>query len=137
MTGLQGPPGPRGQPGETGPRGQPRATGPRGQPGKPGPRGRRGRPGTRGPRGGNGKSSSVNVTVIENVVKRIISEIQRHEEVSMLGECIQARIDSFECSRNRLPSNGRKVIFFIHSSSHVYDQASIARFFEGGRKFVT
>ena len=131
MTGLQGPPGPRGQPGETGPRGRP---------GKPGPRGRRGRPGhpgTRGPRGGNGKSSSVNVTVIENVVKRIISEIQRHEEVSMLGECIQARIDSFECSRNRLPSNGRKVIFFIHSSSHVYDQASIARFFEGGRKFVT
>ena len=112
MTGLQGPPGPRGQPGETGPRGQLRATGPRGQPGKPGPRGRRGRPGTRGPRGGNGKSSSVNVTVIENVVKRIISEIQRHEEVSMLGECIQARIDSFECSRNRLPSNGRKVIFF-------------------------
>ena len=119
LTGLQGPPGPRGQPGETGPRGLPRATGPRGQPGKPGkpgPRGRRGRPGTKGPRGANGKSFSVNVTVIENVVKRIISEIQRHEEVSMLGECIQVRTHSFECSRNRLSSNGRKMILFVSTA---------------------
>ena len=90
LTGLQGLPGPRGQPGETGPRGQPGKTGPRGRPGKPGPRGRRGRPGTRGPRGGNGKSFSVNVTVMENVLKRIISDFQRQGELPMLGECIEA-----------------------------------------------
>ncbi|XP_015755538.1 PREDICTED: uncharacterized protein LOC107335079 isoform X2 [Acropora digitifera] len=85
MRGLQGPPGRRGQPGETGPRGQPGETGPRGRPGKPGLRGRRGRPGTRGPRGGNGKSFSVNVTVMENVLKQIISDFQRQGKLPMLA----------------------------------------------------
>ena len=89
------------------------------------------------PRGSNGKSSSVNVSVIENVVKRIISDFQRQGKVSMFGECIEVRTHLFECGRSIFPSNGRKMKFLIHSSSKVYDQASIARLFEGGRKFIT
>lgn len=128
LTGLQGPPGPRGQPGATVTPGQLSVTG---------PHGRRGRPGTRGPRGSNRKSSSVNISVIENVVKRIISDFQRQGNVSMFGECIEVRTHLFECSRNIYPSNGRKMKFLIHSSSKVYDPATIARLFEGGRKFIT
>jgi len=62
---ILGPPGPTGD------------QGPRGRRGRPGPSGETGPPGRRGPRGPTGKSSSVNVTAIEKLAKRLEAYTQR------------------------------------------------------------
>jgi len=69
---ILGPPGPTGD------------QGPRGRRGRPGPSGETGPPGRRGPRGPTGKSSSVNVTAIEKLTKRLEAYTQR--EIAKFGE---------------------------------------------------
>ena len=70
--------GPQGPPGEQGPRGR------RGRRGRPGTSGATGPPGKRGPRGFPGKSSSVNITFMEKLAKRLEAYTQR--EMTKFGE---------------------------------------------------
>ncbi|KAL9980579.1 hypothetical protein ACROYT_G009185 [Oculina patagonica] len=60
-----------------GPQGPPGEQGPRGRRGRPGPAGKTGPPGRRGPRGSPGKSSSMNITFIEKLAKRLEAYTQR------------------------------------------------------------
>ena len=60
-----------------GPQGPSGEQGPRGRLGRPGPSGTTGPPGRRGPRGLPGKSSSVNITFIEKLAKRLEAYTQR------------------------------------------------------------
>ena len=64
--------------------GPPGDQGPRGRRGRPGPSGETGPPGRRGPRGPPGKSTSVNITAIEKLAKRLEAYSQR--EKTKFGE---------------------------------------------------
>ena len=67
-----------------GPSGPPGKQGPRGRRGRPGPSGETGPPGRRGSRGPAGKSTSVNITAIEKLAKRLEAYTQR--EMAKFGE---------------------------------------------------
>ena len=67
-----------------GPQGPSGEQGPRGRRGRPGPSGETGPPGRRGLRGPAGKSTSVNMTAIEEITKRLVAYTQR--EITKFGE---------------------------------------------------
>lgn len=71
--GAQGPPGKQG------------ARGRRGRRGRPGPAGKLGPPGARGPRGAPGMCPKINVAYIEELTKRMESQ------VTLFGKCILCR----------------------------------------------
>lgn len=68
-----------------GAQGPPGKQGTRGRRGRPGPAGKLGPPGARGPRGAPGMSPKINVAYIEELTKRMESQ------VTLFGKCILCR----------------------------------------------